>query len=42
MSEYYDIKHKVYKVTERSLEHDDQSVAEDEIVTELFKIFRKK
>ena len=43
MSEYYDINHKVYKITESSITaHSDRVEAEEEIVAELFKIFGKK
>lgn len=42
MSEYYDIKHKAYKIIESVPEHNDRSAAEEEIVAELFKIFGKK
>ena len=42
MSEYYDVKNRLYVITESYLQHDDRSEAEEEIVAELFKIFGKK
>lgn len=42
MSEYYDAKHKLYKITETVVAHDNRAEAEEDIVIELYKIFRKK
>ena len=42
MSEYCDVKRRVYPITERVTEHDDRSEVEQDILAELFKIFGKK
>ena len=42
MSEYYDIKHKPYKVTESVIVRDNREEVEEDLITELYKIFRNK
>ena len=42
MSEYYDLKKKVFKITESVIEHENRTEAEADIVSELYKIFRGK
>ena len=42
MSVYYDVKQRPYKITETVLERDNREEAEEDLVAELYKIFRKK
>ena len=41
MSEYFDAKQRSYKITETVVAHDNRAEAEEDIVAELYKIFRK-
>ena len=42
MSFYYDAKQKPYKITETVIVRDNREEAEEDLVAELYKIFRKK
>ena len=42
MSEYYDIKQNSYRVTESVVALEDRAEAEDELIAELYKIFKGK
>lgn len=42
MSEYYDIKQNSYRVTESVVALEDRAEAEEELITELYRIFRGK
>jgi hypothetical protein len=41
MSVYFDIKERPYKITETVLVRDNREEAEEDLVAELYKIFRK-
>ena len=42
MSVYYDVKQRPYKITETVLVKDNREEAEEDLVAELYKIFRGK
>ena len=42
MSVYFDIKERPYKITETVIVRDNREEAEEDLVAEIYKIFRKK